>query len=62
MVLSSCALAADRKTYPMDIPAAGVKTITFDVQEGEFVLHGSPDAKAVSMATAMVEVDINFSF
>lgn len=49
VVLSSCALAADRKTYPMDIPAAGVKTITFDLQEGEFVLHGSPDAQAVGM-------------
>jgi hypothetical protein len=49
VVLSYPASAADRKTCPMEIPAAGVKTITFDVQEGEFVLRGSPDAQSVSM-------------
>lgn len=47
--ISTFAFAADRKTYPMEIPAASVKTITFDVQEGEFVLRGSPDAKTISM-------------
>jgi DUF4097 and DUF4098 domain-containing protein YvlB len=51
--VSRLTLAADRKTYPMDIPAAGVKTITFDVQEGEFVVHGSPDAKTVSMRVSI---------
>jgi len=49
LIVSILSPAADRKTYPMDIPATGVKTITFDVQEGEFVLHGSPDAKTVGM-------------
>jgi hypothetical protein len=49
LIVSIFSFAADRKTYPMDIPAAGVKTITFDVQEGEFVLHGSPDVKTIGM-------------
>jgi len=48
-VFSLLGWGADRKTYPMDVPAAGVKTITFDVQEGEFVLHGDPTAQKVSM-------------
>jgi Putative adhesin len=48
-VFSHLGWSADRQTYPMDVPAAGVKTITFEVQEGEFVLHGDPTAQKVSM-------------
>ena len=45
--------AADRKTYPMDVSAAGVHSITFDVQEGEFVLRGDPAARSVSMRVSI---------
>lgn len=45
--------AADRKTYPMDVPASGVRTIHFDVQEGEFVLRGDPSATSVSMQVSI---------
>jgi len=45
--------ASERKTYPMDIPAAGVRTINFDVQEGEFVLRGDPNATSVSMRVSI---------
>src|SRR5262252_8519669 len=45
--------ASERKTYPMDIPAAGVRTISFDVQEGEFVLRGDPNANSVSMRVSI---------
>jgi len=37
----------------MDIPAAGVQTITFDVQEGEFVLRGDPNATSVTMRVSI---------
>jgi hypothetical protein len=50
---SLLASGADRKLYPMDIPAAGVKTITFEVQEGEFVLRGDPTAQSVSMRVSI---------
>ncbi len=45
--------ASDRKTYPMDIAAAGVRTISFDVQEGEFVLRGDPNATSVNMRVSI---------
>jgi len=37
----------------MDIPAAGVRTISFDVQEGEFVLGGDPNATSVSLRVSI---------
>ncbi|MFB3812753.1 MAG: DUF4097 family beta strand repeat-containing protein [Terriglobales bacterium] len=52
-ILVSAAFAADRKTYPMDIPAEGVRTISFDVQEGDFVLRGDPEARAVQMRVSI---------
>jgi len=45
--------ASDRKTYPMNIPATAVRTISFDVQEGEFVLRGDPTATAVNMRVSI---------
>jgi len=45
--------ASKRKTYSMDINASGVHTITFDVQEGEFVLRGDPSATTVSMRVSI---------
>jgi len=45
--------ASDRKTYPMDIPAGTARTISFDVQEGEFVLRGDPTATAVHMRVSI---------
>src|SRR5262249_28482951 len=45
--------ASDRKTYPLDIPAAGVRIISFDVQEGEFMLRGDPNATSVGMRVSI---------
>jgi hypothetical protein len=47
-------MAADRRSYPMDVSAAGVQKIIFDVQEGNFILRGAPDAKDIHM---MVSID-----
>jgi DUF4097 and DUF4098 domain-containing protein YvlB len=43
------AIAGDRKSYPMNVPAAGVESVVFDVQEGDFVLRGDPTATEVRM-------------
>jgi hypothetical protein len=45
--------SSDRKTYPMDVPAAAARSIRFDVQEGEFVLRGDPTATSVSMRVSI---------
>jgi DUF4097 and DUF4098 domain-containing protein YvlB len=37
----------------MDIPASGLQSITFDVQEGEFVLRGDPAVQTVSMRVSI---------
>ncbi len=42
-------LARPRPNYPMNVPAAGVRVINFDVQEGDFVLRGDPTATSVQM-------------
>ncbi len=49
LAMSPAASAASRKTYPMNVPAAGARTITFKVQEGDFVLRGDPQAREVRM-------------
>ena len=49
----SQAWAADRKTYPMEVAANGVHRITFDVQEGEFVLRGDPSATSASLRVSI---------
>lgn len=49
VLAAPCALGAGRKTYPMNVPAASVRTITFKVQEGDFVLRGDPQAREVQM-------------
>ncbi len=41
--------AGARKSYPMNVPAAGVESVVFDVQEGDFVLRGDPTATEVRM-------------
>lgn len=41
--------AGARKSYPMNLPAAGVESVVFDVQEGDFALRGDPTATAVRM-------------
>ena len=43
------AFAADRKSYPMNVPAGGADRVVFDVQEGDFVLRGDPAATEVRM-------------
>jgi len=49
LLTAGAAFAAGRKTYPMNVPAAGVRTITFKVQEGDFILRGDPQAREVRM-------------
>ncbi len=49
LALAAPAWAAGRKTYPMNVPAAGVRTVTFKVQEGDFVLRGDPNARELRM-------------
>lgn len=49
LALAPWSVAASKRTYPMEVPAAGVRTITFDVQEGDFVLRGDPAATSVRM-------------
>ncbi len=43
------AFAGARKSYPMNVPAAGVESVVFDVQEGDFRLRGDPTATEVRM-------------
>jgi len=43
------AFAGDRKSYPMNVPAAGVEGVVFDVQEGDFFLRGDPAATEIRM-------------
>ncbi|MDP9263373.1 MAG: DUF4097 domain-containing protein [Acidobacteriota bacterium] len=43
------ATASDRKSYPMNVPAAGAESVVFDVQEGDFVLRGDPVATEIRM-------------
>ncbi|MGH9492175.1 MAG: DUF4097 family beta strand repeat-containing protein [Terriglobales bacterium] len=41
--------AGARKSYPMNLPATGVQSVVFDLQEGDFVLRGDPAATEVRM-------------
>jgi DUF4097 and DUF4098 domain-containing protein YvlB len=41
--------ARDRNSYSMNVPAPGVESVVFDVQEGDFVLRGDPTATEVRM-------------
>jgi putative adhesin len=59
LLTSSSAHAAKRKTYPMNVPATGVRSITFKVQEGDFVVRGDANIKEVQMD---VSIDRMFIF
>jgi DUF4097 and DUF4098 domain-containing protein YvlB len=39
--------------YKMDVPAAGVRTIAFDVQEGDLIIRGDPEATEVRMQVSI---------
>jgi DUF4097 and DUF4098 domain-containing protein YvlB len=43
------AVAGARKSYPMNLPAVGVESVVFDVQEGDFFLRGDPTATEIRM-------------
>ena len=56
LVLASSlpALAAPRrKSYPMNVSARDVTSIVFNVEEGDFVLRGDPQATAVRMQVSI---------
>jgi hypothetical protein len=58
-LLSVPLAASPRKAYPMDVKARDVQEIIFNVQEGNFVLRGAPDAKEIHM---MVSIDRKWIF
>jgi len=49
MTFIGASYAASRHGYTMDIPAAGVRAIAFDVQEGDLVIRGDAAATSVQM-------------
>ncbi len=53
LALTPASFAASRPAYKMDVPAAGVVTITFDVQEGDLIIHGDPAATEVRMQVSI---------
>ncbi len=53
MALVPAGFAASRHGYTMDIPAAGVRAISFDVQEGDLVIRGDSSATSVQMHVAI---------
>ena len=59
VALSVAAFAKGRPTYPMNVAAAGAKSITFDVQEGDLVVRGDPAATSIQMK---VSIDRFFLF
>lgn len=53
-VTSLSAFAAPRrKSYPMNVSARSVTSIVFDVEEGDFVLRGDPQATEVRMQVSI---------
>jgi DUF4097 and DUF4098 domain-containing protein YvlB len=53
LALSPCSLAASRRGYRMEVAAAGARTISFDVQEGDLVIRGDPSATEVRMVISI---------
>ena len=51
--VAPASFAAKKHMYPLNVPAANVKTITFDVQEGDFVLRGDPTVNEVQMRVSI---------
>ncbi len=45
--------APRRKSYPMNVAAGGVTSIVFEVEEGDFVLRGDPQATEVRMQVSI---------
>jgi len=45
--------APRRKSYPLNVPARGVTSIVFEVEEGDFVLRGDPAATEVRMQVSI---------
>ena len=59
LLVAVSAFAKDRPTYPMNVAAPGVKSITLDVQEGDLVVRGDPAATSIQMK---VSIDRFFLF
>jgi DUF4097 and DUF4098 domain-containing protein YvlB len=53
LALAPCSMAAGRRGYRMDVAAAGARTISFDVQEGDLVIRGDPSATEVRMVISI---------
>lgn len=53
LALAPASFAASRHAYKMDVPAAGARSIAFDVQEGDLIIRGDPTATSVHMQVSV---------
>jgi len=53
LVLAPFSFAASSHGYTMDVPAANVRSIAFDVQEGDLIIRGDPNATTVQMRVSI---------
>ena len=53
LAVAPASFAASRRAYSMEVPAAGARSITFDVQEGDLIIRGDPDATVVRMQVSI---------
>lgn len=53
VALTPVSFAASRHGYTMNVPAANVRSITFDVQEGDLVIRGDPSVTEVQMRVSI---------
>jgi DUF4097 and DUF4098 domain-containing protein YvlB len=53
LALAPCSMAASRRGFRMDVAAAGARTISFDLQEGDLVVRGDPSATEVRMVISI---------
>ena len=59
MLLATSGWAKSDHAYRMDVPVTAEQTVSFNVQEGEFILRGDPAAKEIRME---VSIDRFFIF
>ena len=53
LVLAPLSFTASSHGYTMDVPAANVRSIAFDVQEGDLFIRGDPNATTVQMSVSI---------
>ncbi len=53
LLLAPMSVAASGRGYRMSVPAANVRSITFDVEEGDLVIRGDPSVSEVQMRVSI---------